>query len=96
MGTQLKFVTKEEAHQIIDSMPGDGVFMLTYNKEIGKSDNGKYIKKRKGNKLVDKAKVLVLSQNKITTLNLHDIFFNDFEEYKKEGIVKTIIVPQLE
>ena len=63
------------------------------------SDTGKYIKKKASNKLVDKAKVLVLSQSQITTLNLHDIFFNDFEEYidsNKVGIVKTILVPQLE
>ncbi len=96
METQLSFMTKEEAHQLIDSMPGDGVFVLTYSENVGKSDNGKYIKKRKGNKLVDKAKVVVLSQSKITTLNLHDIFFNDFEEYKREGTVKTIMIPQLE
>ena len=96
METQLSFVTKEEAHRLIDSIPGDGIFVLTYNEEVGMSDNGKYIKKKKGNKLVDKAKVLVLSKNNITTLNLHDIFFNDFGEYRREGTVKTILIPQLE
>lgn len=96
METRLSFMTKEEAHQLIDSMPGDGVFILTYSEKIGKSDNGEYIKKKKGNKLVDKAKSVVLSQSKITTLNLHDIFFNDFGEYKREGTVKMIIIPQLE
>lgn len=99
MEAQLRFMTKEEAHKLIDSIPGDGTFVLTYDSKIGKSDTGKYIKKKASNKLVDKAKVLVLSQSQITTLNLHDIFFNDFEEYmdrKKVGIVKTILVPQLE
>ena len=99
MEAQLRFMTKEEAHKLIDSIPGDGAFVLTYDSKIGKSDTGKYIKKKASNKLVDKAKVLVLSTSQITTLNLHDIFFNDFEEYidsNKVGIVKTILVPQLE
>ena len=93
---QLSFISKEDAHKIIDSMPGNGIFVLTYNEKLGMSDNGKYIKKKSGNKMVDKAKVVVLSESQITTLNLHNIFFNNFEEYKREGIVKTIMIPKLE
>ena len=93
---QLSFISKEDAHKIIDSMPGNGIFVLTYNEKSGMSDNGKYIKKKNGNKMVDKAKVVVLSESQITTLNLHDVFFNSFEEYKREGIVKTIMIPKLE
>lgn len=99
MGAQLRFMTKEEAHKLIDSIPGNGTYIITYDSKVGKSDTGKYVKKKISNKLVDKAKVLVLSESQITTLNLHDIFFSDFEEYidsKKVGIVKTILVPQLE
>ena len=48
------------------------------------------------NKLIDKAKVVVLSESQITTLNLHDVFFNSFEEYKREGTIRTILFPQLE
>lgn len=96
MKTQLSFMTKEEAHELIDSMPGDGIFVLTYSEKAGKSDNGKYVRKKKGNKLVDRAKVVVLSKSKITTVNLHDVFFNNFEEYKREGTIRTIILPQLE
>lgn len=96
MEKQLSFMTKEDAHKYIDSIPGDGVFVLTYSEKTGKSDNGKYIKKKKGNKLVDKAKVVVLSESQITTLNLHDVFFNSFEEYKREGTIRTILIPQLE
>lgn len=99
METQLSFMSKEEAHKLIDSIPGEGVFVLTYSMKSGKSDKGKYIKKKKGNKYVDKAKTVVLSQSKIMTLNLHDRFFNDFEDYKeeymKDGITRTIIVPQI-
>ena len=96
MGTQLSFITKEDAHKYIDALPGDGVFVLTYSEKTGKSDTGKFIKKKKGNKLVDKAKVVVLSENKITTLNLHDVFFNSFDDYKRKGTIKTIMIPKLE
>lgn len=96
MEKQLSFMTKEDAHKYIESIPGDGVFVLTYSEKTGKSDNGKYIKKKKGNKLIDKAKVVVLSESQITTLNLHDVFFNSFEEYKREGTIRTILFPQLE
>lgn len=96
MGTQLSFITKEEAHKFIDEIPGDGIYVLTYSEETGKSDEGKFIKKKKGNKLVDKAKVIVKSESKITSLNLHDVFFNSFDNYKREGTIKTILIPQLE
>lgn len=96
METQLSFISKEEAHKYIDSIPGDGVYILTYSEETGISVPGQFIKKKKGNKLVDKAKVVVKSESKITTLNLHDVFFNSFDEYKREGTIKTILVPKLE
>ena len=97
---KIGMVTKEDAHKLIDSIPGDGVFILTYSMKTGISDNGKYIKKKKGNKYVDKAKTVVLSKSKVTTLNLHDKFFNDFEEckgeYLRDGIVRTIMIPQIQ
>ena len=96
METQLKFVSKEEAHRIIDSIEGDGIFVLTYNSNKGISDNGKFIKKKKGNKYVDKAKTLVLSKSQVATLNLHDKLFSDLDECKREGIVRTILLPRLE
>lgn len=97
MQTQLSFVTKEEAHRLIDSIEGDGIFVLTYNANKGISDNGRYVKKKKGNKYVDKAKVLVLSKSQIMTLNLHEHLFTDIGEFKREGITRTIMLqPRLE
>ncbi len=97
MGTQLKFVTKEEAHKIIDNSPGNNVLILTYDKKIGISNNGKYIKKKKGKKLVDKASVVVLTDSTpIMTLNLHNDFFDDFASYKKQNIFKSIMLANLE
>lgn len=100
METQLSFMSKEEAHKLIDSIPGEGVFILTYNVQKGISgQNGKYIKKKKGNKYIDKAKTVVMAKSQITTLNLHEKLFTDFEGYKgesmKDGIMRTIIVPQI-
>ena len=56
MGMQLKFITKEEAHKLIDEMPGTRIMMLTYNSNIGISEDGRYIKKKCGKKYTDKAK----------------------------------------
>ncbi len=97
MGTQLKLVSKEEAHRLIDEVPGDMIMVLTYNSKIGISDTGKYIKKKRGITMVDKASVLVLIENNpIRTLNLHSRCFSDFSCYRKEKIDKSILLPKLE
>jgi len=97
MGTQLKLVSKEEAHRLIDEVPGDWIMILTYNREIGISETGKYIKKKKGKTMVDRASVLVLTENNpIRTLNLHSKCLSDFSFYKKEKIDKSILLPKLE
>ncbi len=94
MEKQLRFISKEEAHKLIDESPGDSILILTYNSKVGMSDSGKYIKKRRSKKLVDNASVLVLSRNKpIATLNLHKHFFDDFTNYNRENIVKSIMLP---
>ena len=49
MKTQLSFVSKEEAHKLIDESPGNNVLILTYNVETGMSDTGRHIKKKKSN-----------------------------------------------
>lgn len=97
MGKQLRFVSKEEAHRLIDEMPGDGVLVIRYNRIVGISDQGKYIKKKKGRKYVDNSKSLVLIDNRpIMVLNLHDKLIKDFSEYSRESIVKSIMLAKLE
>ncbi len=97
METQLRFVSKEEAHKLIDDAPGDGVLVLTYNQIIGVSDHGKYIRKKKSKKLVDKSVTVVLTDSKpVATLNLHNRLIKDFSEYHRENIVKTIMLSKLE
>ncbi len=72
MGTQLRKISKEEAHKLIDQAPSNSIMILTYNSNVGMSDTGKYVKKKKGKLLVDKANILVLAENNpIITLNLH-------------------------
>lgn len=86
---QLRIVSKEEAHKLIDEAPGNSVLVLTYDEVIGLSDYGKYMKKRKGKKLVDKSQIIVLSENNpVTTLNLHRLDL--------KNISKSIIIPKLE
>ena len=47
METQLKHVTKEELHKMIDEIPEEKLMVLTYKKDAGISDNGKMLKKKK-------------------------------------------------
>ena len=47
MEMQLKRVTKEELHRMIDEVPEDELMVLTYRKDTGISDNGKMLKKKK-------------------------------------------------
>jgi len=90
-------ISKEEAHRLIDEIPGNSIMVLTYNRKVGISDNGKYIKKKKGKILVDKASVLVLAEkNPILTLNLHNKCIVDFSCYNKEKIDRSILFPKLE
>lgn len=97
METQRKFVSKEEAHRLIEDAPGNKVMLIQYNGILGISDCGKYIKKKKGKKFVDKSSVVVLIQNNpIMTLNLHQKFFSDFCNYDREDIVRKILLPKLE
>lgn len=97
MGEQLRFVSKEEAHKLIDGMPGNCVLVIKYNNIIGMSDNGKYVKKKRSKGYVDKSETLVLVDSRpILTLNLHDKFIKDFSEYNRENIVRSIMLAKLE
>lgn len=97
METQLRFVSKEEAHKMIDESPGEGVFIITYNGIIGLSDSGRYIRKKKGKKLVDKSPTIVLQKsNLVAKLNLHKNYFTEFDNYNREDTIKSILLTQLE
>lgn len=89
---QLKIVSKEDAHRMIDEAPGNVVKILTYDNRIGISNIGITIKKRKGKKLIDKSKSIVLiDSNPIQMLNLHKNRLSDLKNYKREEIIKSII-----
>ena len=96
MDTQLKYVTKEELHKMIDEMPEEEIMVLTYKKDAGISDNGKMLKKKKTKKLVDKATLLILTEsNPIRKVDLEGNF-GLFKTINRENIIKTILLPQLE
>lgn len=96
MEMQLRFVTKEEAHKLIDESPGNGIYVLTYKNTTGISNTGQYIKKKEGKKMVDKAKILILSEDEISRkINLHK-FFESFPNYRREKTMKSILLPKLE
>lgn len=97
MEKQLRFVSKEEAHKLIDESPGNNVLILTYDNIIGMSNQGKYVKKKKSKKYVDKSETLVLIDTRpILTINLHNKIIKDFSGYNREDIVKSIMLAKLE
>lgn len=95
METQLRHVTKEELHKMIDEIPEDELMVLTYKKEKGVSDKGKMIKKKKTKMLVDKATILILTETKpIRKVDLEGNF--GWLNVNRENIIKSILLPQLE
>ena len=95
MEMQLKYVTKEELHKMIDEMPKEEIMVLTYKKDAGISDNGKMLKKKKTKILVDKATIIVMTESKpIRKVDLEGNFFKF--PYTSNNIIKTILIPKLE
>lgn len=96
----IRLISKQEAHEIIDSITENTIMLIEYNGILGISNKGKHIRKKKGKKYVDKAASVVLSQEyPITMLNLHRISFNDLSEYDRycrTDITKSILLPKLE
>lgn len=96
MEMQLKKVTKEQAHRMIDEVEGDTVFILSYNKNEGVSNNGKHVSKKKGNKVVSQSDEIELFENELTkVLNLYKEH-KCFDIFNRDNIVKTILLPKLE
>ena len=95
METQLKHVSKEELHEMIDEIPEEELMVITYRKDIGISDNGKMMKKKKTKILVDKAMILILTESKpVRRVDLEGNF-NRFA-MNRCNIIKSILLPQRE
>lgn len=93
METQLKKVSKDELHKIIDEISEDELMVLTYRKDTGISDIGKKMKKKKTKILVDKATILILTDNKpIRRVDLEGNF-SRFSSINR-NIIKSILLPQ--
>ena len=76
-------------------MSEEKLMVLTYKKDIGISDNGKMLKKKKTKKLVDKATLLIMTEsNPIRKVDLEGNF--GLFDINRENMVKTILFPQLE
>ena len=93
---QLRYMSKEELHKMIDEIPYDELMVLTYKKDKGISDKGRMIKKHKTKGYVDKATIIVMTESKpVTKVDLEGNF-GLFKNINRENIVKTILFPQLE
>ena len=96
MEMQLRYISKEELHKMIDEIPEEKLMVLTYKKDIGISDNVKMLKKKKTKKLVNDATLLILTEsNPIRKVDLEGNF-GLFKTINRENIIKTILFPKLE
>ena len=97
MEMQLKKVTKEEAHKMVDEVEGDTIFVLSYNKDKGISNNGKHISKKKGKNVINKSDEIELFETELTkTLSLYKTSNGWFDIFNRDNIVKMILLPKLE
>ena len=96
MEVQARYVTKKELHKMIDDIPEKELMVLTYRKDIGKSDNGKKTKKKKTKILVDKATLIIMTeQAPIRKVDLEGVFCK-FPYLNRENMIKTILLPKIE
>ena len=96
MKMQLRYISKQELHKMIDEIPEEKLMVLTYKKDIGISDNGKMLKKKKTKKLVDKATLLIMTEsNPIRKVDVEGNF-GVFKTINREKVIKAILFPQLE
>ena len=95
MEMQLRYISKEELHKMIDEIPEEKLMVLTYKKDIGISDNGKMLKKKKTKKLVNDSTLLILTENPIRKVDLEGNF-GLFKTINRENVIKTILFPRLE
>lgn len=96
MEAQLKFITKQEAHEMIEKIPGDTIMVIHYNGSLGISGCGKQVKKKKSKRYINKSSVVVLVQNNPPTINLHDDYFDNFSKYNRFTNFLQILLPKLE
>lgn len=95
METQLRKVSKEELHKMIDEIPEEELMVLTYRKDTGISDNGRKMKKKKTKILVNKATILILSENNpFRRVDLEGDF--SIFSINKHNIMKSILLPKRE
>ena len=87
-------VNIHEAIQIIEKVPADQLFLLTFDfGHEAVSDRGVYINKVEGIKFIISAKTRILSGDKYTSqLNLYSVLQDDIYNIKPEGIMKTILL----
>ena len=96
METQLRYMSKEELHKMIDEIPEEELMVLTLRKDSGISDNGKMVKKKKTKMFIDRSTLIVLTEsNPIRKVDLEGTFYK-IPCIKNTNIIKSILLPKLE
>lgn len=95
MKMQPRYMTKEELHKMIDEIPEEELMVLTYKRNMGISDNGKMLKKKKTKILIDKSTVIILTEtDPLRKVDLEGNFYR--LPIIRENVIKSILLPKLE
>ena len=90
----IKTISKKTAKKMIDEAPGDTIMILTYDNEIGVSNNSEIAYKIKGKRLVNNAEMLILNDSDFfDTIMLHNIKMMPMQINNK--ISKSILLSKL-
>lgn len=85
-------IDKDSAYLAIDNSIGD-VMLAEYDFDRGVSNNFKRITKKRGKRIIDKAKtVLIKGKSPMIVLELQDKILENLENYIGEGKVKQLLL----
>ena len=90
MRKELSITSKREAEHLIDNVKNKKIYILKYNKEKGLTVNKSFVRKKMGKKYIDKAQMLILSKDKIITLNCY--YSTLMNKRKMKNIMYTILI----
>ena len=87
----LSITSKREAERLIDNIKNKYICMLKYDNKKGLTVAKRFVEKKMGKKYINKAQLLILSKDKVITLNLY--YSTLLNKRKMKNIVWTIILP---
>ena len=86
----LSITSKRESEHLIDNIKNKYICMLKYDNKKGLTVDKRFVEKKMGKKYIDKAQMLILSKDKIITLNCY--YSTLMNKRKMKNIMYTILI----